>query len=232
MKGGTLCLCACKNGGLMWTEVGKLRQAILRAAASAVPDGLLVRHGPRSSNGVALTFDDGPDEQTGELLDVLDRLAVRATFFLVGDACERFPQSVREIVARGHEIGCHGYSHTLFTKLSHDALLGELRKMETLLPPQPRRRPLLRPPHGTVNAQSLLRCARAGYTTVLWSLDSEDYRTTDADVIAARIGEARGGEIVLLHEFEPATRAALERAVELVRRRGLELVTVSELIGA
>src|SRR5690606_25363304 len=231
LKCATRCRRACKNAGIMWTEVGRIRQAIRRAAASAVPAGLLVRHGPRSSNGVALTFDDGPDEQTGELLDLLDELAVRATFFLVGDACERFPSSVRDIVARGHEIGSHGYSHALFTSLSGEALLAELRTMETLLPPQPRRRPIVRPPHGTVSAQSLLRCARAGYTTVLWSLDSLDYRTTEPGAIAAWIGEERGGAVVLLHEFEPATRAALRPAVESLRRRGLELGTVFELIG-
>ena len=101
---------ACDNVRIRWSEGSRLRRAILNAAADAVPDGVLVRHGPRSSNGVALTFDDGPDEHTGELLDLLDELEVRATFFLSGFACERFPQRMLDIVARGHEVCSHGYS--------------------------------------------------------------------------------------------------------------------------
>lgn len=221
---------ACDNVRIMWSEGSRLRRAILNAAADAVPDGVLVRHGPRSSNGVALTFDDGPDEHTGELLDLLDELEVRATFFLSGFACERFPQRMLDIVARGHEVCSHGYSHAPFPKLSHDQLLDEMRRMTEILPPQPRKRPLVRPPHGSVTTQSLLRCARAGYATVLWSLDSLDYRTTDPSVIEERLLTTQGGEIILLHEGELATHVALRNAVGSLRSRGLKFVTVSELI--
>ncbi len=212
-------------------EAAQLRRTILRAVADVAPNGLVVRHGPRTSNGVALTFDDGPDDHTEELLALLDRLEVRATFFLLGAACERWPARVRDIVSRGHEVAPHGFTHTTFPKLSAEALEDELRRCAAFVPPQARKRPLVRPPRGAVTPTSLLRCARAGWTTVLWSLDSDDCRTDDPDVVAARLEEARGGDIVLLHEGEASSRGALARAVASIRARGLELVTVSELIG-
>lgn len=212
-------------------QAASLTKRLLTAVVDVAPDGLVVRHGSRLSKQVALTFDDGPDEHTGELLDLLDSLRVQATFFLLGSACAKHPHLVRAIVARGHEVAGHGYTHKVFPALSFEALRDELRTVDALLPPSTRARPLVRPPRGRFSTTSLARCARAGYTTVLWSIDSDDCRSKDVSHIEARVASARGGEIVLLHEGEAATRAALPGAVAALRAKGLELVTVSEVIG-
>ncbi len=212
-------------------ETASFTKRVLTAVVDAAPDGLVVRHGSRLSKQVALTFDDGPDEHTGELLDLLDTLRVRATFFLLGSACAKYPDGVRAIVARGHEVASHGYTHKVFPDLSPEALADELLRVDALLPPSTRARPLLRPPRGKFSPTSLARSARAGYTTVLWSIDSDDCRTTDPAHIEARVAASRGGEIVLLHEGEKATRTALPGMVAALRAKGLEPATVSELIG-
>lgn len=208
-----------------------LRSALVRAAVDLAPRTVLVQRGSRTARRVALTFDDGPDELTTLYLDELDRLGVRATFFLVGQMCLKFPASVRDIIARGHEVASHGHSHRSFPSLSREELAAELAAVAKLLPPSALARPIVRPPRGAVSAVSLLRCAAAGYTTVLWSLDSDDCRTTAPDVVAARVAESRPGEIVLLHEGQTWTLDALPTMVARLRDAGLEIVTVGEMLG-
>jgi peptidoglycan/xylan/chitin deacetylase (PgdA/CDA1 family) len=196
-----------------------------------VPDALLVRRGPSRARCVALTFDDGPDHLTEEYLGALDELDVRATFFVVGEACARYPDAVLEMVRRGHEVAGHGYTHRRFTELPSDALREELGALAGHLPP-PLGRPLVRPPYGDVSLRTLATCALAGWSTVLWSLDSEDHRVYDAASVAARIspGNVRPGDILLLHEGQRWTIEALPTIVGRLREADYELVTVNELL--
>jgi len=206
-----------------------------RAFAEAMPRSIIVRRGPeRSKTGgkqIALTFDDGPDELTDAYLDVLDRFDARATFFVIGKACVAHPTAVRRMVARGHEVAGHGFEHVAFPKLGASELVDELARTAALLPVPRTRRPLVRPPTGATTPSSLARCARAGYTTVLWSLDSDDCRTQDPDEIVARLApeSLRPGEIVLLHETQRWTLAALPRILENLSRAGWRAVPVGEL---
>lgn len=189
--------------------------------------------GHRSAPGkVALTFDDGPDAMTPEYLAVLDQLGVRATFFFVGENCRARPELVRETASLGHELAGHGYTHRRFSELSVTELWRELEQTRELLPPSPSGRALVRPPFGAVSPRSLLTCARAGFTTVLWSLNSGDWCQRDPSAVSRtlREGEPSAGEIVLLHEGQPWTINALPDIVDSLKRKGHELVTVSELL--
>ena len=211
-------------------SITAMRRRVVHRLADAAPRSLLVRRGGATDPRVALTFDDGPDELTPRYLDVLDRLDVRATFFVVGESCLRHPGHLREIVARGHEVASHGHTHRVFPSLSARDLAGELALVEREIPPSEGRRPLLRPPRGSLSPQSLLRCAAAGYTTVLWSVDSDDCRTEAVDEIVRRASEAGPGDIVLLHEGQPWTLEALPPIVASVRAAARKLATVSELL--
>jgi peptidoglycan-N-acetylglucosamine deacetylase len=181
---------------------------------------------------VALTFDDGPDEMTPRYLDVLDRLGARATFFVIGENVARHPALVAEYVARGHELAGHGYTHTPFPKLAPAVLVDELARTADLLPPCVSGRPFVRPPQGRMTAASLLRVAAAGYTTVLWSLDSDDCRTREVAELRNRCAPdaVRPGEILLFHELQPWTLEALPAVVDGLRSAGFELATVGELL--
>ncbi len=202
-----------------------------RLFAEALPRSLIVRRAPTRAKQVALTFDDGPDGLTDAYLDVLDRYDARATFFVIGKACVAHPEAVRRMVARGHEVAGHGFEHVAFPKLGGAALADELARTSALLPPPRTRRALVRPPTGRTTPASLARCAAAGYTTVLWSRDSDDCRTQDPAEIAARLApEAlQPGEIVLLHETQPWTLAALPAILENLTRAGWRAVPVGEL---
>ncbi|MBI2392724.1 MAG: polysaccharide deacetylase family protein [Deltaproteobacteria bacterium] len=207
-----------------------MMRRLLKAAASFAPRSVLVRRGPADRPSIALTFDDGPLDEIDAYLDALDRLAVRATFFLVGEECARRPSKVTEIVARGHEVAGHGFTHRPFPELSFGELRDELARTSALLPPSERARSLVRPPRGAVSPRSLSACALLGYTTVLFSLDSDDCRTRSVDEVVAKVGRARAGDIVLLHEGQGWTLEALPRVVADARAAGLALVTVGEML--
>jgi peptidoglycan/xylan/chitin deacetylase (PgdA/CDA1 family) len=181
---------------------------------------------------VALSFDDGPTPLTEQYLDVLEQLGVRATFFLVGELCAAHPAWVRAIAERGHELAGHGYTHRRFTTFSRAQLVSELARTSALLPKREAKRQLVRPPYGAVSPLSLMTCARQGFTTVLWSLNSGDWRARDAHEVERTVSTSRvaAGDIVLLHEGQPLTVEALPRIVGSLKESGHELVTVGELL--
>jgi peptidoglycan/xylan/chitin deacetylase (PgdA/CDA1 family) len=188
---------------------------------------------PREDRRVALSFDDGPDTMTPRYLDALDALGISATFFLLGEHCARFPEHLLEIVRRGHEVASHGYSHRHFPDLTFDELRAELSRTHELLPPTPRR-PMVRPPRGALSARSLGRCARLGYTTAMWSVDSQDYREKDPERVAraALPDDVRAGDVVLLHEGQSWTLDALPSIRRRAQERGFELCTMGALFDA
>ena len=191
----------------------------------------LLRKGPSRAPRVALTFDDGPDELTPRYLDALDELRAPASFFLVGTACEKRPELVREYVRRGHHVAAHGYDHTRFTKLDRRALLAQCGRTDDLLASTTSERAWVRPPHGALDAASLLALRFAGYTLALWSVDSHDYKERDAAAVAARCAPPHvgNGDVVLLHEGQTWTLDALPAIVGRLRDAGLELVTMRDL---
>jgi peptidoglycan/xylan/chitin deacetylase (PgdA/CDA1 family) len=208
------------------------KRKLVRGAAGLLPSSLMVLHGARGKQRVSLTFDDGPDPMTRVYLDELDRLGVVATFFVLGARCREFKSELLEIIKRGHEVASHGFTHRVFPKLSPVELDAELRDTAAELPTPMRSRPLVRPPQGATSVKSLAQCIRAGYTTALWSLDSDDCRSESPSEVASRVGQARDGDIILLHEGQKWTLDALPPMVEQLRASGLTPVTVSELLGA
>lgn len=197
------------------------------AVFDAVPG--VRRRGPTASRRVALTFDDGPDHLTERYLEVLDDLGVPATFFVLGALASARPDLVREYRRRGHQIAGHGYDHTRFNKLGRRELLDQCARTEATLGGQLSGRPWVRPPHGALDTSSLLQLVTSGYTVAMWSLDSRDYGTTDADEVVRRCASVSAGEVILLHEGQQWTIDALPRIVAGIQAAGLECVTMHDL---
>jgi len=212
------------------------RQSAKALLQTFVPPSLVAWSGPKkrgSSRRVALTFDDGPNELTHAYLSVLRRYDAKATFFVVGELCARHPELVNDIARAGHALAGHGYTHRRFTELSPAELRDELERTQALLPESGRRRPFVRPPHGAVSLSSTLGCARAGFTIVLWSHDSGDWRTERADDVVRTFDTAlEPGAIVLFHEGQDWTLDALPEILRSLRKAGHELCTVGDLLGA
>jgi peptidoglycan/xylan/chitin deacetylase (PgdA/CDA1 family) len=201
---------------------------------------LAVRRGAPGARRVALTFDDGPDpDATPRLLRLLGARSVRATFFLIGERAARHPAIVRDIVAGGHEVGNHTWHHRNAWFLTPAATEREIRGGAGVLGEITGRLPrLYRPPWGIVNAPALRVVRRAGFTTVLWSIQPEGLRpraSTEQLRYCARWLD--DGAIVDLHDA-PGLPGAPERLLgfmpdllTLLIDRGYAAVPVGAMLG-
>jgi len=213
-------------------SVSTVRARVKNAVLDHVPG--IVRRGPATARRVALTFDDGPDDYTLRYLDVLDELATPATFFLIGASAAARPDVVREYLRRGHQVASHGWDHTRFTKLSRRALLDQCTRTDAALGLQLTGRPWVRPPHGSLDATSVLNLILGGYTVAMWSVDPCDYEIKDPVALAARCAPGSNvgpGDVILLHEGQQWTLDALPQIVTSLRAAGFECVTMHDLMG-
>lgn len=189
---------------------------------------------------VALTFDDGPDPKwTPKILDVLRRHHVHATFFVVGTQVAAHPELVRRILAEGHEIGVHTFTHTDLGTLPEWQRSLELRETQLALAGATgRTSSLLRPPYSSGNAAvtnqdwSAIRAAAGdGYLTVLSTLDSGDWRRPGVDrIVTDSVPRGTAGQILLMHDGggdRSQTLAALDPLLSTLADRGFSVTTVS-----
>ena len=152
---------------------------------------------------VALTYDDGPNPPyTQQLLDVLERHQVKATFFLVGRNVEAYPALARSLVESGHEIGNHSYHHKPMTTFSRRKMGEEIERTNTVLEQVLGFKPVLfRPPYGAIGPGLRRALPDTGMTSVLMDCIGYDWEETDPGKIAAHVLEDLGpGSIILLHD--------------------------------
>ena len=177
---------------------------------------------------VALTFDDGPALETTErLLDGLKERGAHATFFLIGEQIGGMENIVKRMRDEGHQIGNHTYSHTRLDR--GDAVaLGDLNKADAQLCEVLGEGDYwVRPPWGFVS-DTLKQCVDT--PLIYWSVDTEDWRSRNADLIAHTIVETvQNGDIVLLHDIHSASVDAALRAIDTLSAQGYQFVTVEEL---
>ncbi len=169
-----------------------------------LPDSLALTRGPARNQSIYLTFDDGPDPaHTPGLLDLLKAHGALASFFLIGREAERHPQLVERIVAEGHRIGNHSYSHPLFNALSLSEQLAEIDRTDQLLERfDGIRRHRFRPPRGVFSLPLTLKFASAGRNLAYWSYDSLDYQRRPAAELVDILRKAppRAGDVLLMHD--------------------------------
>ena len=184
---------------------------------------------------MALTFDDGPHPvYTPKILDILKENNIRATFFLIGENAEKHPEIVRRIIAEGHEIGNHTYSHPHLQKINEKQLTKELKKTEDLLLDKFGYRPVLfRPPEGFCCAAVKNCASNMNYTLTLWDIDTTDWAHNPVkNIVNTVTSNAGDGRIILCHDFvtKPSpTPEAIEIVIPRLKAMGYNLVTVSEL---
>jgi peptidoglycan/xylan/chitin deacetylase (PgdA/CDA1 family) len=185
---------------------------------------------------VALTFDDGPGPaNTPALLELLARHQVKATFFMVGQNIERHRELAARVLAEGHQLGNHSYSHTRLMLRSPSFIQEEISRADALLREVGVRGEILfRAPFGKKLFVLPWLLAREGRRHITFDVVPDDHATQDAGLITARVLEAtRPGSIILLHDgwgAKPGTIEATGRILESLRAQGYRFVTVSELL--
>lgn len=172
------------------------------------------------------------EEHLPAMLDILRANNVKATFFIDGEWAEKFPDLVKALATEGHDIGNHGYRHLHVERMSDSDIKDLILRNEKLLAglgATPGK--LFAPPYGECNQSVTSAAASLGYTTVMWTIDTIDWKTKEPHKIVDRVTRKTvPGAIVLMHPTEVANKA-LPAIVETVRRSGYQLCTVSELLG-
>lgn len=183
---------------------------------------------------VALTFDDGPHGAlTPRVLDILDRYNAKGTFFVLGSNARLHPALLRRMSSSGHEIGNHTWNHMNMSRTSRDAIAADLAKTNDAIVSACGVKPrLMRPPYGAGNAAlSSWMKESIGATTVLWDVDTNDWRKPGVQTVINRaVNGARPGSIILVHDIHKSTVDAVEGIVRGLQARGFKLVTVSDLM--
>lgn len=190
-----------------------------------------------TSKVVALTFDDGADgANTNKILDILAKNNVKATFFLTGSGANHHPQYIKNIAAKGHQLGNHSYSHPDFTKLTATQMKTELDRTEAIVKSLTGKttKPIFRAPFGAVNSAVLNGVGAAGYGyTIQWNIDTIDWKGLTASQINTKVQtNIKPGSIVLMHTGAgaPGTPLALPTMISQLKAKGYKFVTVSQLL--
>lgn len=179
---------------------------------------------------VALTFDDGPSAYTDEILDLLKKYDIKATFFVLKYSCEYYPDNLVRIAEEGHEIAIHGATHKSFADLSTEQINEEIAstidyiKELGITPTE-----LVRPPYGAINNEII---DSVNYPFIIWNIDTKDWKTKDKEKIEKQIlDNIKDGSIILMHNTESvyeSTSSALDEILpDLINE--YRFVTVSEL---
>ncbi|WP_077532951.1 polysaccharide deacetylase family protein [Massiliimalia massiliensis] len=172
------------------------------------------------------------NEDIPEILDTLDQYQVKATFFLVGDWCEKYPESVKEIKNRGHEIGNHSDTHPDMPSLERNEIMKEINdcssKIEAVTGEKPS---LFRPPSGAYNNLVVDTAREMGYEVIQWDCDSLDWKGLSVDEMRRRIMKGlQKGSILLFHNDTKYTAQALPHIIVDIQEEGYQIVPVGELI--
>ena len=183
---------------------------------------------PKEKKYAALTFDDGPSSFTGRLLDCLETNHAKATFFMVGKEVEYFSEEVKRMDELGCELGNHTYDHTDLTTLSPEDMTAAIAGTdELLLSLTGHGATVVRPPYGAVNDSVK---ATIGTPMILWSIDTEDWKSQDPQkIVDLALSQIQDGSIILMHDIFSTSVDAAEILIPELISQGYELVTVHEL---
>lgn len=197
--------------------------------------GEIVERGRTTDRVVALTFDDGPTpEHTDSLLALLRRERVRATFFVVGSELAQHPELGRRIVAEGHALANHTWSHPRMVGLPMAEVRRQVEATDVQIRRAGQRDPIyFRAPYSHKFILLPWHLRRTGRTNVSWDVEPETYETRADGIARHTLEHVRPGSIILLHPWfrsRAATRNALPEIIQGLRARGYELVTVEELL--
>ena len=190
--------------------------------------------GDTSKKQIAITFDDGPHPAyTPKLLKILKKNNVKATFFLVGEMAEKYPDLVKAEKAAGHDVGNHTYHHVNLTKIPMEDVATEIKACGKVLQSITGRAPhLFRPPGGDYNKKVAEMAEAEGYTMILWTDDPGDYASPGDKAIKIRtLDRVSNGGIILIHDGVQQTVDVLPQIIKYLKDKGYELVTIDEMMG-
>ena len=182
-----------------------------------------------SGKRVALTFDDGPHpKNTLKIIELLNKYEAKATFFMLGNRVDFYPEVARKVADEGHELGNHTWNHKDLSTLSKEEGIQEIeRTNDAIKSATGRESTVFRPPYGAINKQVQSSIASP---TILWTIDTLDWKSHNPDQIVKIVEEnVKDGSIILMHDIHETSVEAIEPMLKYLKTEGYECVRVSEL---
>jgi polysaccharide deacetylase family sporulation protein PdaB len=204
--------------------------------AAVIDGGPMAIAGTRTEQKVvALTFDHSwGNKFTPPILDTLRQHNLKVTFFIMGPWAKKYPEVAQRMVADGHEIASHGYRHENYGDATPEWVREDIQKSHALIKEVTGVDPtLIRPPNGHYSQKSLKVTDELGYKTIIWNVDSLDWKNPGRDVIIERVMKRiKPGAIILMHASDTPvqTADALPILLERIKAEGYKIVTVGELL--
>ncbi|MBR6708754.1 MAG: polysaccharide deacetylase family protein [Clostridia bacterium] len=205
-------------------------QAVLTASATRQLPIYCVE---KDSKVCSLSFDAAwGNEDTQQLIDILGKYNIRATFFVVGEWVDKYPESVKALHDAGHEVHNHSDNHPHMTELTEQQIIENVSACDDKIEAVTGVRPFLfRPPYGDYNDQVINTLRSMGHYPIQWDVDSLDWKESGTqDIIDRVLGKVQPGSIVLFHNAAKYTPQALPSVIEGLIREGYSFVPISELI--
>ncbi len=188
---------------------------------------------PANKKYIALTFDDGPHHTfTPEILNILKNEKAKATFFVVGNRAETYPDLIMQISAEGHDIGNHTWNHISLAKNTTETDIKSIKKTNDVLTGITGKScNIVRPPYGATNVRVKAMMQDNGWHQILWDTDSRDWQNKNPDAILNKVMRSlEPGGIILFHDIHPGAAKMLPTLIRALKSEGYRFVTISELI--
>lgn len=188
---------------------------------------------PADEKTISISFDAAwGNEDTGKLIEIMDKYNVKTTFFVVGGWVDKYPESVKQLSDAGHEIMNHSNTHPHMTQISEEKMREEVQKCDEKIQSITGVKPILfRAPYGDYNNKVVQTMRETGHYTIQWDVDSLDWKNLMPDEICERVlKRVKPGSIVLFHNAALHTPEALPKIIETLQKDGYKIVPVSQLI--
>lgn len=203
------------------------------AGAAAASRPLPIYSVNRNDKYISISFDAAwGNEDTQALIDILEKYGVKTTFFVVGEWVDKYPESVRALSDKGHEIMSHSLDHAHFSQLSTEEIRSNVAACSDKIEKITGKAPFLfRCPYGEYNDHVITTLHDMGIYPIQWSVDSLDWKGIPAQEIQERVlSQVESGSIVLFHNAAKHTPEALPGIIEQLQTDGYTIVPISELI--
>ena len=189
--------------------------------------------GDNSRPLISITFDDGPNSGTAEILDILKKENVPATFFCIGANIKGNESIIQKISSEGHLIGTHSFHHLWsFPLQASNKIAGEIKESQELVFGLIGKKPLLfRPPFGVTDPPIANAIKKTGVRSIGWSVRSYDTVISSPDKLLKRIRHIKNGDIILFHDKGLQTNVILAGFIKNIRAQGFEIIPLHELLG-
>ncbi|MCH5303489.1 MAG: polysaccharide deacetylase family protein [Ruminococcus sp.] len=231
-KRSILIIMLCAILGIASASIGL--NSVSKAVATVATERVIPIYSVDTKDKIcSISFDAAwGNEQTDDLLNTLDKYNIKTTFFLVGSWVKKYPQSVKKIAKKGHDIGNHSADHAHMTQLSLDKMKAELKDCNSEVEKLTGKCPtLFRPPYGDYDNNVVNTVKEMNMYCVQWNIDSLDWKDPSSDQIVQNcISKLEPGSIILLHNGAKNTPAALPKLIEAIQNEGYKIVPISKII--